>query len=619
MKTKIYLEDWSFNAGIIGFIKILENANDDFTQKKSNYIEFDTEKLENFSTYYFKYFIEKYNIANSLQERIEKSIEKIKSHLKSLQTNDKSSNKEIQTKIKNEKNTLKKIIKPQLDKINKIDEQVYIKMIESYNQIDTIKQKEDICKLEEIKKVILECSFEKSINDKNTWNKVRSIIGNTYFGQASFLQKTRANLSIDKQEELMYRDYISNIIELDFLESILQDEYEIKEIKEHINLKQKEKLITKEIEKAYNNIFKMIEKGKGIQEVKKYIQTNVFSTCHMCGNSNCITEEYSEKHFAPLAVSSENMKNFFWNQNVKLPICDMCKLILFCTPAGITPINKIIKQYDKGKYIYKEKEISSFVNYDTSVQELLQRNKDFSNMSKANKSIENPYTDLILNIIDQEKKISYWQLQNIFVAEFETEYGAFSRIEYFNISKYVAKFLKEYSEKTLNKILDYRFRLQIIDYILKDRDLSYMINDRLQEELKKEVKNGYNIYLLAKIRLILNLLKKEEKNMEDEIKKQNNKLKVLYNLGVQIHEELKAKGEDNRLTGYEYKMLNSLKSGNKQEFMDTVIRIHMSMGKDVSQIFLEVMQEGNLDFQSIGHSFISGLISNKYNKKEEDK
>lgn len=105
--------------------------------------------------------------------------------------------------------------------------------------------------------------------------------------------------------------------------------------------------------------------------------------------------------------------------------------------------------------------------------------------------------------------------------------------------------------------------------------------------------------------------------MDERVKKNNAKLSVLYNLGVSIHEELKAKKEDNKLDGYTYKMLNSIKSGNKKEFMDVVIRIHMSMGKDISPIFLEVMQDTDLDFESIGHSFISGLISNKFEKKDE--
>ena len=38
------------------------------------------------------------------------------------------------------------------------------------------------------------------------------------------------------------------------------------------------------------------------------------------------------------------------------------------------------------------------------------------------------------------------------------------------------------------------------------------------------------------------------------IKKNNDKLYVLYNLGIQIHEELKKNKEENKLDGYTYKM-----------------------------------------------------------------
>ena len=103
------------------------------------------------------------------------------------------------------------------------------------------------------------------------------------------------------------------------------------------------------------------------------------------------------------------------------------------------------------------------------------------------------------------------------------------------------------------------------------------------------------------------------------VKKNDDKLYVIYNLGIQIHEELKHNNEDNKLDGYTYKMLNSVKAGNKKEFIDIVIRLHMAMGKDVSPIFIETMQTTGLDFESIGHSFLAGLISNKYGKKEEEK
>jgi CRISPR-associated protein Cst1 len=113
----------------------------------------------------------------------------------------------------------------------------------------------------------------------------------------------------------------------------------------------------------------------------------------------------------------------------------------------------------------------------------------------------------------------------------------------------------------------------------------------------------------------LNILKKGGDSMDESVDKNNKRLWFLYNEGIQIHEILKSKNEDNKLNGYTYKMLNSIKAGNKQEFMDIVIRLHMFMDRDVSPIFLDVMKDTDLDFSSIGHSFISGLISNKYEGK----
>ena len=43
MKIKVYLNDWFYNAGIVGFLRILEDNDDEFAIRKNNYIEFDTE------------------------------------------------------------------------------------------------------------------------------------------------------------------------------------------------------------------------------------------------------------------------------------------------------------------------------------------------------------------------------------------------------------------------------------------------------------------------------------------------------------------------------------------------------------------------------------------------
>ena len=618
MKTIIYLNDWFYNCGIVGFLRILEYNQDNFAEIHENYIRFETSNLKNFHKYYFKYFFDKYNIGLKTKERIEKSFNIIENCLKQ-ETQDKQEIKKLQENIKAEKKHVKDIIKKQLDKIKKYDDSTYTNILNEYNKIDKIKTKDDIEEINHIKERITGEIQKDNINKRLTLNLFKSILSKNYFGQQSFLNVVKNALTFEEQEEIMYKDYISNIIETDFIQEILQEKYAIEELKILLKEKMQDKLISKEVLQIYSNIQKKyIDKGKHLDEIKEYIHQKVLSHCYMCENDKTLTDNYSEGNFIPLAVSSDNMKNFFWNQNAEFPICDVCKLMLFCIPVGISTISKTTKENINGQAVYREKEVNSFVNYDTSVEELLRTNNYLSQISSKDKTIYNPYEDLILNIVEQEKSISEWQLENIFIVEFETEYLAYSRMGYFNIKRYIAKFFIKYSKNTLNLIKDYRYKIQIMDYILKNKDIKFIINNRLREELTKENRNGFNTYIATKIRLILNLLKKEDIGMDERIKKNNDKLYVLYNLGVSIHEELKAKKEENKIDGYTYKMLNSIKAGNKKEFMDIVIRIHMSMGKDVSPIFLEVMQDTDLDFESIGHSFVSGLISNKFEKKNEE-
>lgn len=610
MKTKIYLNDWFYNCGIVGFLKILEHNENQFATIRNNYIEIDTEDLRDFNKFYFKYFFDKYNVSESVKNRTNDAFKYLENNIETALEN-KEEEKQIKDKIKTNKKYIKDTVKKQLDKIKKIDVQTYNEIKKQYEKIDQENTKQGII---EIKEKILENIGKEKINKRLTLNLFKSILSNTYYGQPSFLNVVKTALLYEEQEALMYKDYVSNIVETGFIQDIIEGRYNKEEIKQYIEKTKTEGNITKEIEKIYLKIGKdYIEKNKEVEEIQKYLKEKVIQRCSMCENEIGLTTNYSEGNFVPLAISSDNARNFFWEQNVKMPICDICKLILFCIPAGITTITKTVKENGD----YKEKQLLSFVNLDTSVENLYKTNMNFGNKSRYENRDGNPYTELILDIVEQDKQVSTWQLENIFVVEFEAEYGAYSRIEYFNIKRYISRFFTEYSDKTLSKIRDYRYRLQIVDYILKNKDIKYIINDRLRNELNKENTNGYNSFLATRVRIILNLLKKEDIEME-EIKKSDAKLKVLYNLGIQMHEDLKRTGEENKIDGYTYKMLNSIKVGNKKQFMDIVIRIHMSMGKDVSPIFIETMQTEGLDFESIAHSFLSGLISNKYEKKDED-
>lgn len=609
MKIKVYLSDWFYNAGIVGFCRIFKGQ----IIKKDNYIELESNELQNFASDYFDYFFNKYNIAEKTIERIENNFRIIKQNLEK-ELIDKEEQKKANDIIKTQKKYAKDTIKYQLNKIKKFDEETYQKLEEAIKNLEDVKEKEQIDKLETIKEIIKTNFKKEDVNQKLTMNLFKSILSNSYFGQPSFLNVVKSSLSYEEQKQVMYKDYISNIVETGVLRDILEDTYTIEQINEILNKKNRE-LLTKEIIKAYDNIQKQIEKKKDLETIRQYIREKVFSSCSMCENEHTITNKYSESNFIPLAVSSDNMSNFFWNQNVNLEVCDICKLILFCIPAGVTSIIKTVKDNNT----YKEKEIYSFVNYDTSVEDLIKTNEHFKDISKMEKREYNPYAQIILNIVSQNKEISNWQLENIFVVEFEAEYLAYSRMEYFNISRPLAIFFKKYAENTLNKIYDYQYRLQLVDYILKNKDINTLVNHRMRENFRDGIKNNLDSYLATKARMELNLLKKGDIDMEEQIKNSDNKLSVIYNIGISTRENFKKKNMENKVDGYIYRMLNCVKQGNKNDFMDIVIRIHIAIEESVSPIFIEALKEEGLKFEDIGNAYLAGLASERYEKKDNNK
>lgn len=88
MEEKIYLGDWLYNAGIVGFIKIMEyNELKDNIKFEDNCIYFDKNVLKDFQGYYFAYA---YTKANTIFDKIDRL-----KHLLSTE----SSEKDIKTYI----------------------------------------------------------------------------------------------------------------------------------------------------------------------------------------------------------------------------------------------------------------------------------------------------------------------------------------------------------------------------------------------------------------------------------------------------------------------------------------------------------------------------------------
>lgn len=599
MKLRIYKGDWFFNMGIVGFLNILHEAEvKNQVIINEDYIEFDSLLLENFHNHYFDYFMKEYDVSKRVENSINYSLNYIKANPE-----------KIKESIKKIKDNLKK----QNDKVKKFDEINYINIKDKLDTIGKIKKSNEIEQLEQLTRECVDILKIKSINDRLTANLYKFIVGDNYFGQVSFFNVAKSKLELEGLKQVMFNDYLISIIHMGELESLIDKEdldsleKYITEKLEYLNKETIEKRISKAsiktIEKIMKDIkSKFIKKKKSIEDIKAYM--GGLETCEMCGTYKGLINDYSESNFAVLGVSNDNAKNMFWNQDSTYSICDICKIILFCTPAGAT--------YTKKNYIENEdNEFYSFVNMDTSIDDIYNTN---INLKKL-KDRDNPFNDLVIDIVSENKEKSEWQLQNILFVEFKASIEAKKcKMNYFNMPTYLAKFfVNEKNSKLIQSIYNQRFKANVVDILLKNKDLKHLISKVLRDKIKDSLEDGYknnissnDIFKAIKIRALIDSYKKGVSKMNDK------KLQVVKFAGHEIHDYYVNTNSKNKINGVAYKLLNAVKVGNKKDFMDTVLRVFMSAEKSVPSVFIEIMAEKDLDFESIGHAFITGLISEKY-------
>jgi CRISPR-associated protein Cst1 len=584
VKVKVYLNDWFYNMGIVGFMRILEYAEKlKEVTIKENYIEFDSNILKEFGKYYFNYFMNRYDVPKDRLERYQeqKAYIKKKSDYKDGIKYLKKTVTDIANKFKNDKNG--KELKAISNEISKVKSEKQLEILdEQYEKFKEILSKEEV-------------------SEKLRLNKVRSILYDEYFGQASFLQRNLASKRLSYQRKIAEKDYMIPIYEMgkliDLCENGNLDEAK-KCIDEYLNLDKSFK--EKNIEKIYKRIRKKIDKTNNINSIKEEFNSPKLYNCSLCGEFKSLGYDFEEKVFSPLGISSGNAYNLFWNFNTEFPICNMCKLILFCTPAGATDL---FKSYIDGDY--KDKTYFGFVNVDTTVNKLYKQNQNFYNR----KDKDSPYKEIILDMVQELGVESEWELQNILFVEFDVN-GKNCKLNYFNIPRFIAKFFKEKCDE-LNSIKDEKFKSEIVDLILKNLDIKFVIDKRLRQNIK----NGYSAldcYIACKIRYYLNKYKGGESEMNSK------KLFFIYKSGQDINKYFTEHGEENKIAGIAYKMLNSIKTGNKNNFMDAILRTYMTVQKEVPSLFSEIFSDENSEFESVAQTFVSGLISKETSKKVEE-
>ncbi|PGA50867.1 hypothetical protein COL84_29055, partial [Bacillus pseudomycoides] len=79
-------------------------------------------------------------------------------------------------------------------------------------------------------------------------------------------------------------------------------------------------------------------------------------------------------------------------------------------------------------------------------------------------------------------------------------------------------------------------------------------------------------------------------------------------------------GNENKLSGITYRLLNALKLKNSHRFMDTLVNAYMYKGQQIPMNFVQALHD-EMKFQTIGYAFLLGLQGEqqKLEKGEEIK
>jgi len=538
MMERIYLSDWLYNAGIIGFLRIMLEDQDLDGQNiigiGENYIEFDRNILDGFSQKYFDFAFRRYG-------RYERVLNRFLQFLEDLKLlKDKERAKELSLEYKKDITEVPIVI---LEKVQEI-----LKNFAGLkNKLEYIPTKADIKddpeRIEDFLEEIIDLMKR---NYKEFWESDVQIYLRGFYGQKSFLN----NMVTQNRFERFYRDF-------------------------------EEKILNNEVK--YEKDYK----------------------CIICGERKAKKGTMFDTGISPFYGLNPDSLNFSWNFKPILPICEMCELIYLCYFAGLSSFSR-----NNGEVYY-------FVNRDTSIKELYRANnllEQILQLGREESFLVEFFTQLIL---ETEKIKAEYTLKNIAVIELDLHSEVLPpKVYSFNISDEKARYIKD-NHQELKKLSRKYYKIkdeiryvliELLDKILEN-SLNYGYLDKLLRlylySEKSEYKIGFNIYDLQELNGLIYKFERRifsrRETMEDK------ELWYIYHKGKELSQMLKNANAENKITSIAYKLLNALKVGDVNQFMDTIMRIYLSYEIEIPSTFVKMMGDKEIFFP-VGYSFLNGLL-----------
>lgn len=633
---RLYVGEWHINAGLVGFNRIIQESDIDkelYNYKVTEeYIEFDDDLLKEFSTAFFKYYLTEYDKAKSTKEKIDKSMAYLYSIV--AKENDETDN----AKLKFLKDSIKKtfadiktsikIVNSTIQKHKNIDDEDK-ELLDAVNtKIQALKNCSD--EIMQMLKIFTEEYLElmKKVSETLTFDIVITRLRGMC-GQGSYL-----NVSVpsSKKREKFYDDYIYDIVKRKEFETKIEYINTTKDLEDYI--KDQEIKAGSYFNHFIENLkFNFIKNKKDISTLKEFINKEYFK-CMIFGNETSFGQYLVDSDFIALAISNDNAQNYFYNDSA-IAISDIARLIMHCIDAGTTRTYKRhdfeyrimkgvkfsdekAKQEEQGKHYY-----NTFINCNCDLKETIKHNNNFKYRKK-----DAVFEEYMLDIVSTEKTKAKLQLINMTYVDFRCVYRPKYSIVLSNaFDRHVVEFLTSNYINLVKFIKDSSLRALTLNAVINNSSLIELCNTKLRECLRNEEeekdKSKFSFVRNSTMEDCFNILLIDEASTSIKIaqggKVMDKKLRDrLTNLGTSVAKAMKNSGEEHKIRGIAYQLLNAANSGDKEYALFLMTSLLMQKQLEFSS---DIVELNNNDGDCSGEimAFVIGLNRDYYYLDEEGK
>ena len=545
------MSTWQYNAGLVGLVNILDHSGES-VDIHEQYIEVKKEQLENFAEKYFKYMIDTYN-KNISWHRIVSYEDKMRFYKNADYEN--FTEKSLEDMNKYIKDVLKKYVKSNSYKAayQLVDGDMDIMKLEK--EITPVKLKRNEAISDRIDDVKLQMGHIQELIDFMKREEVKRYVAgkNVIYTFIKNAWNGVCFLNPQTKEKDFYTDYESYFVEP--LHEYIEDD------------KAKYKY----------NCFSCDLKIKDLKNDFSFLNETGFDV--------------------------NRKSSHVWNFINDIAICNICKLVYSCIPAGFA--------YAYGQGI--------FVNNNTSVTYLMKTNNSIKNEILGKDGSDRRALTcraLIHALNSQWEKSAKYEFADIQVVRYEME-----RYKFNMLSKDTLKVV-DASKELLGKLSNASYKEDseyvsvyesVVDRLLNNQNLFTLIHKAVLYRITSPNDTYYNTAQLAALMKInvnfmkgMGYMEKIKDTMVDDARKQ----------GYWLKEGYAAKGSKEKMNGISYRLLNALKTSNENMFMDTVLNCYLYVKKPVPQILMNCLRDEDA-FKTVGYAFVAGLNPNPQKSDEE--